>query len=413
MEKRAGISTYWNLNVLEWLIVIGCQLIFIGFTCSRALVSIGMIAILAGSLLFFRYETLKKYFAKKELLILSLFFWIVFFSGIYSINKEYWLEWVRIKLPYLALPIAFAPLRKLDNRKFILVLYGFMLAFFICTLAVLINYFAHYESMNQSFLRGSTIPMPFSHIRYALMLTFSLFCALYLWQQGQYFFLPSEKWLQFVYVAFVFVALHILAVRSALIALYPGLIFFAIWQVKIRKKVIPGIAFILVLLTFPFAAYQLMPSVHNKIGYMHYDLGKYEQGKINQYSDAMRILSMQIGLQVWEKNKLIGVGMGDFRDATDKIYETEHPEIPVSERRQPHNEFIWVLASTGIAGLALFLLAFFYPILVKGYYKSWLFVVFYIIIFSSFFTEVTLEEQMGTGFYLIFLMLLMNHFQPE
>jgi O-antigen ligase len=77
---------------------------------------------------------------------------------------------------------------------------------------------------------------------------------------------------------------------------------------------------------------------------------------------------MQIGLQVWEKNKLLGVGMGDFRDATDKIYETEHPEIAVLDRRQPHNEFIWVLASTGIVGLVLFLLAFFYPILASWFF---------------------------------------------
>ncbi len=336
-----------------------------------------------------------------------------FFLGIYSSDKDDWLNWVRIKLPYVALPLAFAPLSKLNNKKFILILYGFMLTFFISTSVVLINYFTHYHSLNESFLSGGTIPMPFSHIRYALMLVLSFFCAIYMIQERQYFFSSVEKCLLTGFALFTFIALHILAVRSGLIALYIGLLFFAIYQIAVCGKIKMGIGLILLLFIVPYAVYRVMPSVHNKLGYMHYDLGQYQEGKINQNSDAMRILSMQIGLQIWEGDKLIGVGAGGLKGATDKIYGKEHPEIPVADRRQPHNQFIWVLATTGIVGLVIFLFAYFYPFYAKGYYKNWLMVVFYIIIFSSFFTEVTLEEQMGTGFYIIFLMLFMNHFQPE
>jgi len=413
VEKKFNLSTFWNDNTLQWLVVICCILVFIGFNCARALVSIGMMGLLGISLLFFGPLMFKRYFERKEMLVLSLFFIIVLVSGIYSTDKEDWLNWVRIKLPYLALPLAFAPMARLEDKKFTLILYGYMLVFFTSTSVVLSNYFAHYQQMNESFFKGGSIPMPFSHIRYTLMIALSFFCAVYCLQSKKYVWTPAEKWFQVVYAAFAFIALHILTVRSALIGLYLGIIFLAFRQVFIYRRFITGAAVLALLVTTAFVVYQLVPSVRNKASYMSYDLSQYQEGKINKHSDAMRLLSMQVGLEIWENHPWIGAGAGSLKAETDKIYERDHPEIPLLERRQPHNQFIWVMATTGAIGLLLFLTAFFYPILVKGYYKNWLMVVFYIIVFSSLFTEVTLEEQMGTGFYTIFLMLFMNRFQPE
>lgn len=413
VEKKFNLSTFWNENTLQWLVVICCMLVFIGFNCSRALVSIGMMGLLGVSLLFFGPTMFKRYFERKEMLVLSLFFMIVLVSGIYSSDKEDWLNWVRIKLPYLALPLAFAPMARLDDKKFTLILYGYMLAFFTSASVVLINYFTHYQEMNESFFKGGSIPMPYSHIRYTLMIALSFFCAVYLVQGKKYVWTAAEKWPQIAYAVFVFIALHILAVRSALIGLYLGIIFLALRQVIIYRRLMAGAVLLLILIATAFTVYQLVPSVRNKASYMWYDISQYQEGKINQYSDAMRLLSMEVGLEIWKDHKWIGAGAGSLKAETDKIYERDHPEIPVLERRQPHNQFIWVMATTGIIGLLLFLTAFFYPVFAKGYYRHWLMVVFCLIVFSSLFTEVTLEEQMGTGFYTIFLMLFMNHFQAE
>ncbi|MFI5205486.1 MAG: O-antigen ligase family protein, partial [Candidatus Paceibacterales bacterium] len=151
----------------------------------------------------------------------------------------------------------------------------------------------------------------------------------------------------------------------------------------------------------------------NKLHYMDYDLFEYRHGTINDHSDAMRLLSMKIGLEIWKSNPILGVGSGDLENATNALYETKYTDISVANRRTPHNQFIWVLASTGIVGLVFFLLAFFYPFIVMRHYKYLPLVILYIIIFSSFFSEVTLEEQMGTAFYLIFLLLFLNHLQQE
>ena len=378
------------------------------------MVSIGMISLLVASLLFKGVgTTFKKYFQTKELLVLSLYFIIVLVSGLYSDDKAYWWNWVRIKLPFLALPLAFAPITQLNQKKFVLLLYGFMAAFFVCTCLVLGNYFLHFASMTDSFTRGTQIPMPFSHIRYTLMLAFSVFCAIYLWQQSLFLQSKSEKWLQLAYALFAFIALHILSVRSGLVALYLGLLFWALQQIFRRKQILLGGAIILLIIILPAIAYRYVPSLHNKIGYMSYDLERYQKGDINEHSDAMRLLSMQIGLQIWYEHPVLGVGAGDLKNETDKIYAQRYTQISDYNRRLPHNQFIWVLATTGLLGLALFLVAFFFPLLTNGYYKYGPILILHLMVFSSFFTEDTFEEQMGSGFYLIFLLILMNHFKRE
>ena len=400
----------------EWLVVLCCQVIFVGFVCSRALVSIGMISMLVASLLFKGPGvTIKKYFATKELWVLAFYLIIVLVSGIYSDNKADWMNWVRIKLPFLALPLAFAPIQKLEGKKFVLLLYGFMLAFFVCTVLVLNNYFLHYESMTQSFSIGSQIPMPFSHIRYTLMLAFSFFCAVYLFKEKSFVASPNEKWIQLAYAIFVFVALHILSVRSGLVALYLGIFYFAITEIFRRRQFALGAMVILLLSATPFAAYQLLPSLHNKLEYMRYDLAEYQNGRINENSDAMRLLSMQVGLQLWQENPVCGVGAGDLASEAYNVYAKSYPQMSEYNRHRmvPHSQFIWVLASTGALGFVLFMIAFFYPLAAHRYYQYSLFFILNLMIFSSFFTEDTFEEQMGSGFYLIFLLLLMNHFKRE
>ena len=152
MSKALSVKRFLSEDNFQWAIVACCQLIFVGFVCSRAVASIGMVALLVTSLLFNGLgETVKKYLQRKELLALSLFFLIVFLSGFYSEDKTSWLNWVRIKLPYLALPLAFASIKKLEERKFTAILYGFIFTLFISVVVVIINYLLNYDSITESF----------------------------------------------------------------------------------------------------------------------------------------------------------------------------------------------------------------------------------------------------------------------
>lgn len=429
----------------QWLIVVCCQLIFIGFVCSRAITSIGMIllfcisffevneklrtrlknadesvapGILTRQLIVILQDisfsfSIKHLLKRKELLVLTIYFWIVFFSGFYSSDKEDWLNWVRVKLPYIFLPVAFSCIKKLEERKFIALLYGFVITLSISVVFVLINYFLNYSTITESFLRGNTIPMPYSHIRYTLMVAFAFFCCWFLLEKKYFLFSVNEKWLQIFLLAFFFVALHILSVRSSLLALYVGIIFLLLRFIFVQKKFLLGTISLLLLIVLSFSAYKFVPSLKNKIAYMKYDYNSFQSGEVRNLSDAARLLSMQGGLEIAKQNLWLGVGAGDLKTEMNKFYSEHYPQLEESGRKRPHNQFIWVLATTGMVGLALFLFTFAFPLLVNGNYKNWLLVVLHLILFSSFFTEATLEEQIGTGFYLIFLLLFINQFTNE
>ncbi|HWB63348.1 MAG TPA: O-antigen ligase family protein [Chitinophagales bacterium] len=413
MKNSAGTPSAINENTIQWAVVISCLVVFTGFVCSRALASIGMAGMVVSTLLFYRVDTLKKYVKQPGLMVISLFFLIVFFSGLYSTDKTLWLNWIRIKVPYLVLPLAFAPLKRFSEKQFAVLLTGFALIMFCSALVVLGNYCLHYAQITEAFTRGSTIPMPYSHIRYTLMLAFSFFCVLYLFSEGLYVFNEKEKWLQAVLAVFAFIALHILSVRSALLALYLGIFFMLLRYIVLQKRYVTGLVLLVLLTGTPFVAVKWVPSLHNKYAYMDYDLGEYRQGVVGQNSDGLRLVSMKVGIKLWLQHPVIGIGAGDIKTETGKIYDALYPQIEETTRRLPHNQFIWVLATTGMIGFAGFMLAFIYPFFVNGNYRWWLFAVFYMVVFSSFFTEDTLEEQIGTGFYLIFLLVFMNYKQAD
>ncbi len=376
--------------------------------------SIGMFGLIGMGLLFDNtFHVLKKYAANKGLWVLSFFFLIVLVSGLYSTDKDSWLNWLRIKLPYLFLPFAFAGLRKIELKKFIAILYAFVLTMSISAAVILIKYALHYNQITDSILNGSTIPIPYSHIRYTLMLAFAFFCCTYLFNAQIELFDKREKWLQVFLATFIFAALHVLAVRSGLVALYLGVLYLLITIIIKERKFIWGAALIAMVTCLPFFAYRYIPAFHNRMSYMHYDLEMYGKGDVNNKNDAMRLISMKAGIEVWKKNIWLGVGAGDIKTETDKVYNEKFSQVTIENRRLPHNQFLWVLATTGIAGLALFLTAFFVPLFTNKLYRYWPVVVLHLALFSSFFTEDTLEEQIGTGFYLIFLLLFMNHFSSN
>ncbi len=414
MSKETAVKKYLGEDIIQWLIVFFCVLTFTGFVSSRAVASIGLIGLVAIPLITENLVTVfKRYYLRKDYVVLSVFFWIVFFSGCYSDDITNWLNWVRIKLPYLFLPIAFASVKKPEQQKFIALLYGFILVFFISTLLVIFNYAMNYAFINNSIFSGRSIPMPFSHIRFTLMLAFSFFCCYYLYEKRLFLFYAGEKWLQLFLMAFSFTALHILSVRSGLLALYLGAFFLLLRYMINQKKYVPGLVLFLLLTSAPFVAYRLVPSLQNKLVFMQYDLKGLRDGEINYRYDLMRLSSMKIGLEVWSNNKLWGVGAGDLKESMNTTYERLLPQLNPQNRLMPHNELVWVLASLGTVGFLLFLFAFTFPVFYQNNYRHWLLVVLHLILFSSFLTEATLEEQIGTGFYITFLLVLINQFRHE
>ena len=383
-------------------------MVFVGFSCSRLVISLGVIGLIVGGLFSADLrDTAARYIRLPAFYINSLFFIVILLSGINSTDTSQWLNFLRIKIPFLLLPFAFCGYTFFDRSFFNKILIAFVSCMFVSAVCVMIRYSMHYEEINRRIASGGIIPVPFSHIRYTLLLVFSFFCLLWLSEQR----VIAMRNILFLLAAFFFTVIHILSSRSGWLALYAGLLlYFCVYIYRSRRYLIGALLFAS-LFALPFIFYQVIPSFHSKVSYMQYTMGQIEDGKIDDLSDAMRITSWKVGIEIIKRYPWTGVGVGDLEITSKALSKEMFPAISNDDdRKMPHNEFIWIFAAAGIFGLLLYCVAFFLPLAFSFHYHNWLFLILYIIFFSAFLTEYPLEEQVGSTFYLVFLLIFLGTF---
>ncbi len=380
-------------------------MLFAGLIFSHALQSISMGLLVANTLVNKNVrENINEYFSDRVLLILSLFFLTFLVSGIYSEDQPYWLQKINVRLPFILLPVGMISLRYMKHKTFQWLLYFFMWLIVVSSIAVLVNYIEHYDQINGMYSAGQTMETPYSHVRFSLMVCFSVFIGWYLYHGDFQPLFRGEKYLTLIATFFLIVFLHVMAVRSGLLAFYLCAIFLLLRYVFLFRKWKQGFLALVILMLLPVVAYNFFPSVKTKVQYMKYDLDQYFSfNQVAGLSDANRLLSMKNGLEIWKENIWIGVGAGDVKNEALKKY--ADPEIKTASKL-PHNQIVWELASVGFIGFALFWFASLFPLFYNRNYTAPLFVCLHIILFSSYLTEATIDDSNGNGLYLIFLVLI-------
>jgi hypothetical protein len=108
-----------------------------------------------------------------------------------------------------------------------------------------------------------------------------------------------------------------------------------------------------------------------------------------------RLEYWKTGIQLIKENFIFGVGTGDIKDEYKKKYEKNNSLLLPDNRLEAHNTFLTFFITFGIFGF-LYLLYVIYDVTGKSYQSSdFLGFAFILILTSSFFTEDTLETQMG------------------
>ncbi|MBS1685303.1 MAG: O-antigen ligase family protein [Bacteroidetes bacterium] len=406
MQQKTVIHTVLPEGRDQWIVYLLCLSVFAGFSLSRAMISIGVIGLIGYGLLAFDIRrTLRVYFSRPAYYINVLFLLTILLSGINSDNKQLWETFVQIKLPFLFLPIAFCAFPFFDTSFFHKLLIAFCAMMVLSAAAVMVHYVLHYEAITQSIKWGGIIPTPFSHIRYTLLLVFAFFCLLRLWEQR-----VAPAIVLWSPAIFLFIVIHVLSSRSGWIALYAGLLIYAAAYIIRTHRCTIGLAIALCTILAPFALYHLIPSFQSKIDYMRWTAGEVAAGRIDNMSDAMRIASWRTGIEIIRRHPLTGVGAGDLLAESKAVSHELFPSIVnEDDRKMPHNEFLWIWAATGIFGLLAYLIAFIYPFVRALRIGSWLMGLLFVIFLSAFLTEAPLEEQIGSVFYLLFLLIFLSH----
>lgn len=332
-------------------------------------------------------------------------FFIIAYSGMYSDLSTFYLERIRVALPFLILPISFAGLPKLSQRQSQLVLYFLLIAVSIAGLGTLLNYLSNYSFFNKELEAGRPIPTPIHHIRFSLLIAFTILVGTWLFFKKIIFKYVWERWLILCLTLFLFVFLHILSVRSGIAVVYMTVFILSILYIIKTKKIVLGTSVVLMLVAVPFIAYQLVPSFKSRISYAIYDFQNIRKGNLKNFSDGERIISYKAGLHIGSKSPWIGVGMGNLNRELQEFYKENHPTFTV---KRPHNQLLFFFSAIGIIGTSLFLLAFFFPLFYNSNYKDELILAFHIIIFLSFMVENTVGTAIGTAYYLFFLLFLIK-----
>jgi O-antigen ligase len=401
------------------LIIPGLGLTLVGMLAGNALMSIGHIALLVIGLLTGNWQEAASRFRREPLWLgLVAVFLVYVFGGIGGGDTGYWLDKLRVKLPFLALPLAFALLPDLPSRAVRDLLLGYVLMMVLASAGVWLHYALDPAIRGAGYVQGITMPTPVNHIRFSLMGATAL--ALCLWMAEK----PIETggqlrgWLDkraflLGLAAFLLVFLHVLAVRSGLLAAYLVLLTTGLSWIVRRRKFLPGLAALLLAASLLWAGYQFIPTLKNRISYARYDMEQFMRGEVNPgLSDAKRIGSIQAGWQLFLDKPATGQGWGHLRPALKSWYAGHYPDLEASVPL-PHNQFVLVAATSGLPGLLVFSVAVLLPLIAAIRSGQGGIIGIQCILLSSMLTEATLETQLGVCLYLVFTLLLHRYGMPD
>lgn len=132
-----------------------------------------------------------------------------------------------------------------------------------------------------------------------------------------------------------------------------------------------------------------------------FSLSLYQKfGKIHQSSLLERIELWKTSFTILKHNWLFGVGVGDHKTELDQQLKLQHSEITKKEKGC-HNQYLTIWLSGGIFLLFLFLIMMIAPLFFKMENRL-LYLLFFILISVSMFTEDTINTHAGVTFFSFF-----------
>lgn len=398
-----------NTKIIQYLFLFFCMLTITGMLLidiARALPSIGMIGICLTAIGHLFLNKNSQTYSFKAYGSLMLCFAMLIPSYFYSSNLGYFLERLQIHIPYLLLPLSWALLPKLNFKQAQFCFVWFVLGIFSIAVHSLLYYFSHQNLVNDLYLHSQVMPTILSHHpTFSLMTAYASFIAWHLFNSKQFFFNPSfEKITWFIVGLTLFIFTHIFSVRIGLIVLYALLLVEIIKYGIHQGKLKAFIAFIVFLIAGTIVLYN-SPTFKNKLINTSQDLAVISNQKsANNQSLASRVISYQNAIKICnESSWLWGCGLGDIQDLNTEIFKASFPDV--SKPIIPHNQFLFLLAATGITGVLFFSIAFFYPIWLFRKRANPILYGIYILLILAFQVEPFLQSQIGVAFSIFFILM--------
>ncbi|MDB5205417.1 MAG: hypothetical protein JWR72_492 [Flavisolibacter sp.] len=388
----------------QQLVMLALLTMLTGLFFSRVLLSVSMIFFIALTCFHKKFwQQLKSYFNQKIFVVVGLLFFVPFISGLWSADLEAWFYMVRIKLPLLLFPIAFAGAWQLSPTQWRIIFYFFILLIIGGCCWSLWQYAANISAINESYLKAKSIPTPFEndHVRYSWVVAVAA--------AGMILILPKfsklvHQLLLIVAVIFFVIYLHILSARTGLFCFYFFLLIYflhSIFQSGNKKFLY---VLMIALLIMPAIAWFTMPTFQNRVHYIVYDFSFIAKGSyFPGGNDGNRTLSIKAGWHILTNN-FFGVGAGNIRNATNEWYTTNVPGMLETDKLLPSSEWLIYGAAAGWPGVFIFTAIMLLPLFLKVKRHRFAWIAINSMAALSFLFDIGLEVQFGVFLYTIIVL---------
>lgn len=339
----------------------------------------------------------RQFIASPLLWGLSLLFFLPLLSGLWSNDKHEWFEIMKIKIPFLLLPFAFAAPFQLQKEQWERLTFFFILVVFSGTAWSMVVYLQNANVFNAGYLQANSIVTPLENdrIRFSLLVSLAALLAGRMALQKKKF-----AYLRLTLLVWFAVFLHILSVRTGLLAFYIMLFAGGVFLLYSKSGFRKGLLLLFLLLLMPFVAYYSLPSFQNRVKFFVYEYDFFKHAVyVPASNDAVRVASWKTGTILLKKNIVAGVGFGDIAAEMDNAYEIVYPGIKKTDKILPANEWLMYGLGCGIAGLLIFTFVSLLPFFIKTR-EAFLWKLSAVVFAFSFFVDVGLEVQFGVFIYL-------------
>jgi len=390
-------------------------LLFIGMMWSRAILSIGVVAFPALSLLFMQKGDFHRYFKSRIIRGTWLLFLLASISLLWTSDVASGLDALMNKTMFFLLPLFFF-LMPIENAKWrIITLWGIAIIHAIPMLESIWLFFQDINKWMEVYNEMGTLSIASydDHIRFTLSLILLnlLLAKEYIYDRTAIINKYGKKaFIAFSLFSFLF--LHFIASKSGIVLLYISLFACIVTYLKSWKKkmVFSGILFSIIV-----GMFYISPTFRKKADMLKYQWETYQDTNYLNYnnSEEGRIISYKLAWYNIQENLLLGTGIGTEKNKMQEKYILYFPEIPENNHLIPHNQFLFSVLSMGIIFGTLFLLLFF-GIFIDSKSKRFNIrnlIVF--VIFVSFFPEANLESQFGIFICTFYLLWVKNNNVPK
>lgn len=355
---------YRGGQLSQHLLWLACGTGVVGLLGSRALVALSPVVGVGAVLLNPNWRAgLRHYFRNGAARRAALLYALLLVSTFYTTDWAEWRHEIYRCLPWLAVPLAFTAAVPLSARQRLAAGSLFVLGTALVGLGTLGQYLLNPAAANEAFGLSRNLPSitGVAHISFSVMLALACFGGLHLRRDPL-----ASLWLRraLALAAGVgVVALHVLAYRTGLLALYFTLLVEA-FRLLFRRRLRRGLGLLLTMAGVATLAYQTLEPVRRRVGVTVYDIDQFEKGgDINEYSLARRLAAWQSAVLIVGENPWLGVGLADAKAAMRRQYDWRDYGVRPQNRIMIHNQYLHFLVGAGVLGLGLWLLLLGWPLL--------------------------------------------------